>query len=337
MATVNASGVHPIFTAIFLSICCLTGRPAFPIIVQSGHMPRSLPFLTSRQLADSLGVSESSVKRWVDEGKIAADRTAGGHRRISLAAAAGFIHRQRAALAKPDRLPLDATPRLGGVNANAVEALYEAIVRDQPSVARAILTGRYLGGASFATIADELIRPVMQRLGELWRHGPEGILLEHRAVDSCVHALAEIGSWVPALPDSSPAAVTAGGPDDPYLLPPMLASLVLREIGIRAHNLGPMTPLETVSLAMSRYGAGLCCISVSSAPAPRTEAAWLDLEKRTNSEGGRIVVGGRRVEALSAKVRERVRVCDSMSELATYATGWLEGVRRAAPKQEIAS
>jgi excisionase family DNA binding protein len=297
-------------------------------------MPATPRFLTSRQLADSLGVSESSVKRWVDDGSIAADRTAGGHRRIPLAEAIGYIRRQRATLSKPHLLPLETAPQIGGVDGAAAQKLLDAMVCDRPAEARAIISGRYLGGAGIASIADNLIRPVLHELGDLWHHGPEGILLEHRAVDTCVHALTEIGSWLPSVPDSAPAAVTAGGPGDPYLLPPMLASLVLRECGIRAHNLGPSTPLETVGLAMSKYGARLCTISISSPPGPRSEAAWLALEQAVADMGGRILMGGRSCAALPEKVRERVRARDSMTELAAYATGWLEGVVRAKPRKE---
>jgi excisionase family DNA binding protein len=293
--------------------------------------------LTSRQFADSLGVSESSVKRWVDDGTIDAERTAGGHRRIPLAAAIGYIRRQRATLIKPHLLPLETTPQVGEVDGAASRKLLEAMSRDRTSEARAIISGRYLGGADVAAIADNLIRPVLCELGELWHHDPEGILLEHRAVDTCVHALTEIGAWLPGVPDSAPTAVTAGGPGDPYLLPPMLASLVLREGGIRAHNLGPSTPLETIYIAMSRYGARLCAVSISAPPGPRIEGAWLALGRRVAATDGRIVVGGRSSGALPEKVRQRVRMCASMSELAGYAAGWLEGAGRAKPKKERGS
>lgn len=269
-------------------------------------------------------MSESSVKRWVDDGAIAADRTAGGHRRIPLAAAIRFIRRQRSGLAKPDLLPLDAPPRLGVIDATAVDALEAALQDDQPLVAKAILTGRFLGGASIASIGDELIRPVLKRIGELWRDGPEGILLEHRAVDSCIHALVEMGSWLPTVAPSAPAGVTAGAPDDPYLLPPMLASLVLREAGIRAHNLGPATPLEALEVAMHRYGARLCCISVSEPSRSVSDAAWQALADAATGMNARIVVGGRSCGLLSVPVRDRVRCCGGVSELALYAAGWLE-------------
>ena len=49
------------------------------------------PLLSPRELAQAIGVSESSLKRWADAGQIRVARTAGGHRRISIADAVRFI------------------------------------------------------------------------------------------------------------------------------------------------------------------------------------------------------------------------------------------------------
>jgi excisionase family DNA binding protein len=43
--------------------------------------------VTPKQVAQAINVSESSLKRWCDQGLLTAIRTAGGHRRLALAAA----------------------------------------------------------------------------------------------------------------------------------------------------------------------------------------------------------------------------------------------------------
>lgn len=48
-------------------------------------------FVSPRDLARAAGVSESSVKRWCDQGLIPVIKTAGGHRRLSLDAAIEFL------------------------------------------------------------------------------------------------------------------------------------------------------------------------------------------------------------------------------------------------------
>jgi MerR family transcriptional regulator, light-induced transcriptional regulator len=57
-----------------------------------------------------------------------------------------------------------------------------------------------------------VIRPALARVGELWAHGPEGIFLEHRALDTSLQALAEIGRLLPEPPEDAPVAVGGGAP-----------------------------------------------------------------------------------------------------------------------------
>jgi excisionase family DNA binding protein len=58
--------------------------------------------LTSHEVGDLLQVNPSSVKKWVNEGRIAAFRTPGGHRRIRVADLVDFLTRHEMPI--PSRL-----------------------------------------------------------------------------------------------------------------------------------------------------------------------------------------------------------------------------------------
>ncbi|MCX5741316.1 MAG: helix-turn-helix domain-containing protein, partial [Proteobacteria bacterium] len=62
--------------------------------------------LSPRDLAEALGVSESSLKRWVDSGRITATRTDGGHRKIRLSEAVRFIRESGSPIVHPELLDM---------------------------------------------------------------------------------------------------------------------------------------------------------------------------------------------------------------------------------------
>ncbi|MBM4113327.1 MAG: helix-turn-helix domain-containing protein [Phycisphaerae bacterium] len=289
---------------------------------------RRTDLLTTRQLADSLGVSESSVKRWIDEGEIAAERTSGGHRRVPIAAAMRFM-RARGIRPTDGSMPTHgSTPALGPVDDRSSQDFELALVADDLDRARAILSGRFLSGADLASIADGLVRPAFERIGELWKCDRAGIMAEHRAVDGCITLLKELANWIPRPDADAPRAVVCGAPGDPYLLPPLIASLVLRERGFDARSLGPFTPLETMVLACTRHSALLGAVSVSVPQSSRQAHEWAEFSSAISRAGARLVIGGRCVDPVLAKAVQPAVVCSSMTEFAAYASG----LRHGAPK-----
>jgi MerR family transcriptional regulator, light-induced transcriptional regulator len=264
------------------------------------------------------------VKRWVDDGTISAHRTAGGHRRIPLSAAIEFIRRNRIVPVSPESLSLVSMPAMGEIDAAAADELRESLMRDEIEEVRALITGRFMTGAEVAAIGDGLIRPVLERIGELWRSQGDGILIEHRAVMTCVQVLLEVGMWLPPLPENAPQAVAAAGPADPYVLPPLLCSLVLRECGVLCRNLGPNTPVETMMVAADRYRPRLMAVSLSTLEA-RSGAMLASLGGTLAERGARLVIGGRQVDLAPAELRERAQVGGSMVELSAYVRGLLHG------------
>jgi len=268
--------------------------------------------LSPRDLADALGVSESSLKRWVDAGKIDAFRTEGGHRRIAMAEAIRFIRETRAPIARPELLGLPAAvvaERAGSTR------LLDFLLDGDVEGARGFLFARYIGGSPIAELADGPIREAMHSLGELWQHAQRGIFIEHRATDACLLAIASLRSMLEP-PANAPVALGAGPEDDPYIIAPFLASMVTTVAGFRTINLGPDTPLAALQHAVHHHRPHMIWMSASSpihSARARAIAKWLG-----SIEDATVVVGGRHGEALTGGQR-RVRYLATMTELAELA------------------
>lgn len=273
-------------------------------------------FLSPRQLAQALGVSESSLKRWVDAGKIAAARTDGGHRKIALAEAVRFIRETGAPLAHPEILDM---PEVAVAQHRAMtgdDRLYTYLVAGDTVGARGWLLARYLEGASIEELGDGPIKESMQALGELWRHDEGGIFIEHRGTDICLQALAQLRNTFEP-PADAPLALGGAPEDDPYLLPSFMAATVIAAAGMRAVNLGPDTPIGAMQAAVAHHSPALVWLSASS-PLPAQQAREVATWIATLPSSLVVLVGGRESGRISRE-GTHVRTCVSMSELAGVA------------------
>ena len=280
--------------------------------------------LTTRQLADAIGVSESSVKRWIDDGRIAAIRTAGGHRRVRVEEAARYVREAGVAVERPDSLGLPdlaAHARRKANDGDAGDSLYDYLTTGLAAEAAGLLMARFLAGASVAQVVDGPLVQAMTRAGELWRSGPNGILLEHRATEVALRALVRLRALLGPSGDG-PVSVGGAPPGDPYMLASMSAAAVLEDEGFRATNLGPETPLSTLALSVEELRPRIVWISVSVASDPmglRREV--LELTDRVQAVGGILVVGGAQVDRLALPRKQALYVGGSMAELRAIARG----------------
>jgi MerR family transcriptional regulator, light-induced transcriptional regulator len=271
--------------------------------------------LSPKELADALGVSESSLKRWVDAGKIRAMKTDGGHRRIALAEAVRFVRETNAPVARPELLGMPEIAIANQRTLHGVVQLVDYLIDGDVVGARGWLLSRYLGGESVPALCDGPIAEAMHEVGELWKHDQGGIFIEHRATDVCLQALAHLrGTFEP-----SPNAMLAIGgtpEDDPYLLPSFMAATVIAAAGMRAMNLGPDTPVAALEQAVAAHPPRLVWISASANVPParaKAFARWLlALPKAVT-----VVCGGRGIEAIADAGVPRLETMVELSALVT--------------------
>ncbi len=298
--------------------------------------------ISPKDFADAIGVSESSVKRWVDQGSLVATRTAGGHRRIPREEAMRWLRENRVQLVRPDRLGLPentlSVARGSSVQV-AAERFYQDLIEGRSSEARGVAAGLFVSGHSVAVIADEVIRPAMARIGTMWEHGEEGILVEHRATDICVHVVKELRGLLPdyevneedsaqAAAPRAPVAVGGAPSGDPYLIAPMLAAVTLTEAGFRTVNLGPETPLRIIELAVDKLGAGLVFLSCGVTPSDRLVKELTTFCDRMHRRGVFCAIGGRHVEEIGLPPVSTLFLGRTLGELSAFARGASAQARR---------
>ncbi|MEL7089475.1 MAG: hypothetical protein AAGL98_13720, partial [Planctomycetota bacterium] len=274
-----------------------------------------------------IGVSESSLKRWADGGRLQVTRTMGGHRRIALLEAVRFVRESHLPIVKPELLGIDSlsgSPRKA-TPSNAAELLSGFLERGESTEARSLLVDLYLEGKSVAWLCDGPLRYAMQQIGEKWHDDPSGIYQEHRALDISVQALSYLRVLLagPRLEDDAdpkPVAIGGAPEGDPYVLGSLASSCVAAESGYQDINLGAHLPLDSLVKAAREHNARLAWLSCSSpavVPSPKQIDA---LGQELETFGARLVVGGQASPRGGGR-SDNVRVCDSMAEFGAFVSG----------------
>jgi excisionase family DNA binding protein len=301
-------------------------------------------FLSSKDAAAVLGVSESSLKRWADGGKLRVTRTAGGHRRIKAPEIIRFSRANDLPIVRPDILGLptpmpqrhNQTHERG--NEPLGEVLYDQLRHGRDAEFRSTVIERYLAGDSIASLCDGPIREAMERMGQLWKHDDRGIAFEHRATDACIQTLSMLrtviqggAADVPNLsgetdqPDTERPIALGGAPaGDPYLLPSLMVACVVADLGYRGINLGPNTPLDSLRAAAKHHRPSLVWLSCTATHSPQPDAHTLTRAAQQLAQlGTPLVVGGRSLTKLPPQPPPNLHVCRTLSELAAFARGLL--------------
>ena len=289
-------------------------------------------FLSPHELAQTVGVSESSVKRWVDEGQLEVTRTIGGHRRIALREALRFIRERRLPVVDPQTLGVADLVRLRpSPAADSDSSLQEALLEGRGEEVRGLTLAMYLSGRDVAGICDGPLTAAMHRVGGFWKDGPDGIHLEHRATELCAQTLYYLGALLPAPQPRAPLALGGALESDPYRLPSLMVATTLASLGWREMNLGPNLPLDGLLAAVELHSPALVWLSCSTPVLPEQHTRGLRKAAQVLADRGvELVVGGRGwlPEFVSESSLPTVWFIRTLRELAAFAEGLRIGEKK---------
>ena len=231
------------------------------------------PQLTTRQAAGLIRVHESSIKRWCDRGDLVCTTTRGGHRRISLNGLIAFAETQ------------DLKSAVLNLSSNAAEVwhalslaegkrdysafsdlLFEGLIQLHSTAPQSILNLLQERRHPTSVVFDELLAPVLRRLGIGWLEGEIRIGDEHR-ISEYLRELIHI-MHPPTHSESKdrktkkPLALVGCGEGCHHDMGARIIRHLLEEHEWDTLYLGANVPVEEYAFQQSRYGAELICISI---------------------------------------------------------------------------
>ncbi len=283
------------------------------------------PYLKTQRVAEALGISVSTVKRWVDSGMIRAARTAGRHRLIPCSEALRVAREQGFPEANLQLLTGRMAAPTKAAEHDPLDLLERLLREARGPEARTLIHSLYRSGWSAVALGDDLIRPVMERIGHGWMVGSLDVYQEHEATQIVADALRDLVDRVGRDRPEAPLAIGTNPEGDPYVLAGLLCELVLREMGWSVRNLGCNLPLQSLAQAAVHHRPRLVYISVAYlGDEDQFIREYQSFFARAAAVGSAVILGG---QALGPGIRSRLIYASHGERLAHLA----EFARRLAP------
>lgn len=288
----------------------------------------AMTYLSTREVADLINVTETTVKRWADEGMIDCHRTLGGHRK--------FLMRDVARFAEQHAYPLTGrvAPPLPPRRARALEfavqtqdfgrmtGLFHAeVLRANSQGIYELLSYLCKHRIPIATLADEVIGPAMARIGDEWQQGKLEVNREHLASNALLESLVQLHPELHRKPAHALSAVCACAEGDYHELGIRLVSYALETEGWAVHYLGANTPTGTLRAFVKVLSPELICLSARDAGTDDQGMSRIrSVGKSARAVNATFLVGGSFSRVLSTEELQ----CDHVSSFISGAMDYLK-------------
>jgi len=219
-----------------------------------------MDIISTKAVAEVLGVSEATVKRWSDAGTLRCFRTPGGHRKFRLRDVKAFLS---------DRddggvLEQHITPPSKDLSDHQRTARALALAGDVDGLVSLVAQER-LQGISLARTFDRIFAPAMADIGEGWSEVRLSAAQEHIASAAVGDMLARVRPLIERTSrlDRGRALCACLGGEQHDLAVRMVA-LVLAAEGYRTALLGANVPAGDLALMIAADPPALLAVSASS-------------------------------------------------------------------------
>jgi methanogenic corrinoid protein MtbC1 len=287
----------------------------------SGSAQKTL--LSTADIARLFHVTETTVKRWADEGMLKCQKTPGGHRKFEIRNIVEFAEKNNfepaGVLAIPaddemaDRIPLAI---LGRNFPDLVSAFVSKALTLDGTDLFLLLSYLYQHRLQLWEIFDDIVCPGMVEIGERWVRGETSVCHEHRASYATITAVAKLQAQILIKPRNGLSAVLACVGDELHEIGLRCVACVLESEGWNVTYLGARIPAVAVTTAIEDLKPSLVGLSITRAPLEeRVDESIRTIASAAHAAHAAVFLGGRSVSTLGFREGEVDGIHTSCREL----------------------
>ena len=271
-------------------------------------MPSSVQktILSTSDVARLFKVTETTVKRWADEGTLRCQKTPGGHRKFEIRNVVDFAEQNHFEPAGSLEISGDGDPGcriqtavLGRDYPVLVAACVDRVLAPDGNGLLPFFSYLYQHCVQLWEMHDRVIRPAMDQIGERWSRGEIGISDEHRASYETLEALAKLQLQIRIKPRSGRSVVCATLGDDLHEIGLRCAAYLFESEGWESHYLGSRIPAVAVGAAVDQWKPDCVCISSTHGSPAGLRDELRTIADAAGRAGAALLAGGRNAGSLT--------------------------------------
>ncbi len=250
--------------------------------------------LSSKQVAEILGVNESSVKRWADSGMLSCYKTPGGHRKFKKDDLLLFSSKYSFELKSDINNNSSEKNHLNNFNFKITnDLLFKKLMVGSEDDLTDFLYSLHLSGISVIDIYDNVIAKIMFDIGDKWKRKELTVDQEHIATNKIIKSIIRLHDKIASEPYKGLTALCGSLEGEFHELPLLSVRNVLDYYGWKVIYVGANTPLKAMQSSISKYKPDIVCLS--STIVKKKESFISDIRKLyavSKSSGSKLLVGG---------------------------------------------
>lgn len=276
--------------------------------------------LSSKQVAEILGVNESSVKRWADSGMLSCYKTPGGHRKFKkddlLLFSSKYSFELKSGISNSR---FEQTPPID-FNYKAInDILFKKMMVGSEDDITDFLYSLHLSGISVINLYDNVIAKTMYEIGVKWKNKELTIDWEHIATNKIIRSLFRLHDKIASEPYKGLTALCGTLEDEYHELPLLIVRNVLTYYGWKVIYIGANTPLKAMQSGISEHKPDIVCLSTTIIN--NKDAFISDIRKLnsvTRSSGSKLLLGGAGINMFDRSSLKTDKTINSTEELIKY-------------------